>query len=657
MSLEDYQTLAAEAIGCRLHDYNAKEDRDRDPTDSRRVFLSLGSVLPLSNDTAVINITNKRQQFLTDIIGEFYNNLPDNFEAKNGAYIDKNLLPIFKKNFLFTYKEYLLIYSKLPELQRNIIDTEKTKKALMKMDSLEGEEWRRKSNSLFGIRKEELPLAQKYQKKQESLEYDVYSLLEKRKSSFGEEGELLAMAMLNSPDKYTDDIQGYINYIYSRRRDFYDKVLAHSVPVLIPEKNRMRHTYITGGSGSGKSELLRLIAREYALSNKDYCAAVIVEPHGDLAEQVAKFRCFAAGSSRLVYIDPNLREGYSPSFNPLTLPSGANPDVYAQQLLSVFEQLLEGGGDKSLTLNMQALLLPCLKVLVEYEGATLLDLHRMMQDDERSKKYIELGKQSRNAITSDFFSYEFHSTKWSPTKNAISTKISSLLNTETEQALFLNESTFNLEDIIENRRTLVLKFSKGRVGELSAKTFGRFIIAALQGLAMRRADLPEDKRVPVHLIVDECQNYITKDIENILQETRKYKLYATLCQQIYGIGMSTELKRIILGNCKMKMVGQNGDNETHSAMAQSMNVDESFFKDLGVGEFVTKIGENEPFTLFVNDFLIGTDGIFQQSPEEWQKTVSYQIATYYRSNDGNGEPEGYAEPEEKGAEPIDDMEF
>lgn len=85
-------------------------------------------------------------------------------------------------------------------------------------------------------------------------------------------------------------------------------------PVRVAEDQRLRHSYITGQSGSGKSELLKLIVHEY-VTRPEYCAVVVLDPHGDLAEEIARWRVFS-GRDQLLYVDPYLKYHHAPTINP-----------------------------------------------------------------------------------------------------------------------------------------------------------------------------------------------------------------------------------------------------------------------------------------------------------------------------------------------------
>jgi|TARA_A100000171_G_C2139707_1_gene153904 Type IV secretory system Conjugative DNA transfer len=450
--------------------------------------------------------------------------------------------------------------------------------------------------------------------------------------------QLVRMVKNYNPDIFTPNLEGWGNLLISFNNEFI-KATCRDQFYYFKETDRAKHTYITGGSGAGKSELLKQLIWSY-LSVMDYASLVVIDPHGDMSRQIARWRYFWHNPNKLVYIDPNLSQNHTPAFNPLDLPEGVNADVYAQQLVSAFEHLLEGDGGHSLTVNMRALLLPCLKVLLKMEGATLLDLQRFMatgSGNTRAEKYINLGCQDSNVLTADFFQHEFTSNKFDSTKQSIATKITSLINTEAEQRLFLNPSTFDLLDIIEKRQVLLLRFSKGEIGESSSKALGRFIVAALQSIAMRRASEEEADRVPVHLFLDECQNFISKDVESILQEARKYKLHLTMAQQIYGMGMSADMKKIVMGNSHIKIAGLNGDHSTQSAMGASMRATPDLFENLKTGRFLVQVGEHDPLEVGVLDFMIDDPSLdpehhanMYQSKVEFTVLCNKQLSLYYR---------------------------
>ena len=89
------------------------------------------------------------------------------------------------------------------------------------------------------------------------------------------------------------------------------KFLCEPVPLKIPESARAEHTYLCGATGSGKTELLKLLIHSYMVNHPE-TAVVIIEPSGKLAPEVARFRENYA-SDRLIYVTYDRDDGLAPT--------------------------------------------------------------------------------------------------------------------------------------------------------------------------------------------------------------------------------------------------------------------------------------------------------------------------------------------------------
>ncbi|EAY29420.1 helicase HerA domain-containing protein [Microscilla marina] len=142
----------------------------------------------------------------------------------------------------------------------------------------------------------------------------------------------------------------------------------------IPLTALKKHTYITGRSGSGKSELMKVLfytLQKQSHKNHQY-SLLLLDPHGDLAEEMFSFQLNGqkeGGRERVLYIDPYMESGYTPVINPLELPNNIkNPeerdamiDLLSQELAGIFQEMIVGS---TLSLQMEALLVPCIAVLL-----------------------------------------------------------------------------------------------------------------------------------------------------------------------------------------------------------------------------------------------------------------------------------------------------
>jgi len=425
--------------------------------------------------------------------------------------------------------------------------------------------------------------------------------------------------------RYTPDYAGYCRYLSDVDPDFM-AFLNEGIPVYLPLRPA-RHCYVTAGSGSGKTELLKVLVHGY-MGDPDGGAVVILDPHGEVAEQVARWQEFAH-NDRLVYIDPALDEVFKPTLNPLQLPEGASLDVVAQQLLDAFEQILAGsGGSTEISNNMRALLMPSFSVLLAQQGKTLFDLYRAFNGSDAD--LIAAGCKSSNFIVKDFFENAFSEKRFSGTKGSIATKLYSILSTDAQRALFVGQTTFDLGKLIEQRKIIVFNLSIGRIGATAAECFGRFVMASLQGLAMRRAAEPEKKHVPIHLLIDECQNFIAPSVVRMMTETRKYGLHLTLVQQQLGFNMDYDTRRAVLGNSTLKFTGRNNDIKTLQDIHAITGVELDELQSLDVGQFSVKVDPHKPFTVKVSGHLVGNANAM--SAEEWERVKADQLRRYYRDS-------------------------
>src|SRR5512132_2266546 len=243
-----------------------------------------------------------------------------------------------------------------------------------------------------------------------------------------------------------------------------------------------------------------------------------------MAGQVARWRQNRSGE-RCVILDLSLRDGYTPVINPLQLAdrSPENIDLMAQLFVSAFNEIM---GISQLTLNMKVLLHPCVSVPLELGDANLPAPPRLL-DDERNAGLLARAQATHSYRKHrEFFAYEFDQADYHQTKRAVCKKIQSLLNYQAFYNLTVGQSTVDLRALMDSRQLVVFNLSKGKLGLEAMPAFGKLLVAMFQGLALRREACKESARVPVHLIIDECHNFLTPAVDDILKESSVLKGYA-----------------------------------------------------------------------------------------------------------------------------------
>lgn len=438
-------------------------------------------------------------------------------------------------------------------------------------------------------------------------------------------------------NRYSTDPMGYCRYIFDRLPRQEQEFLQQPQAFLIPETAREKHSYINGGTGSGKSEMMKTIIHHY-LTKDPSTALVLIDPHGKLAQEVAQFQENATGE-RLVFIAPDLDRTQSPIFNPFDIGKGLDDiglDIAVQELVGAFREILQ---DVGFTPQMETLLKPCIATLLLYPNGNLYHLQQMMDEDESKELLVFALEHLPNPAQRNFLKTDFLKASYAPSRQSIRTKLQSLLNSQIFLNFTVGQSTFSLSEAVAERKLIIFSLSRN-AGMETSDTMGRFILASLQSLAMQRASLSSEalENVPaIHLFIDECQHYITPSIETILTETRKYKLYLTLANQFLDQIDSKRIRNAIKGNTALKITGRQTEPDTLATIAKTTGVDPEELKHLKIGQYQVKTGILEALKIDGLTKTVGSRNDMKK--EEWEAVKAEQIARFYRKSTCNQDEE------------------
>ncbi|HSE61513.1 MAG TPA: type IV secretion system DNA-binding domain-containing protein [Candidatus Saccharimonadales bacterium] len=304
--------------------------------------------------------------------------------------------------------------------------------------------------------------------------------------------------------------------------------------------DRGRHVYIIGQTGTGKSGLLELFALSDVFHRQGYA---IIDPHGDFAINNLKF----VPSSRIkdvVYFNP-ADTAYPVGFNPMEVIDPNMKNNISSEIIGVLKRMFgESWGPR-----LEYILRYTILALLDYPNTTLLDIAPMLTDKKFRKKVVE---NCQDAVVRQFWNVEFAS--W--TEKFAAEAIAPVLNKVgafTANPIIRNivgqpKSTFNIRQIMDEGKILVVNLSKGLIGEDNAAILGSFIVTKIQLAAMSRSDIPNvDDRRPFYLYVDEFQNFATDSFATILSEARKYGLNLTVANQ-YVSQMTDTVRAAVFGN-------------------------------------------------------------------------------------------------------------
>lgn len=429
--------------------------------------------------------------------------------------------------------------------------------------------------------------------------------------------------------KYGNDQLGYCRYVFDRLDEQSQEFLLQPRPFEIAESQRERHTYISGGTGSGKSEKLKALIHHYLTVNTQ-TAIVLIDPHGKIAEEVARFPENYT-NDRLVFIAPDFDLTKSPVFNPFEFSNSATPqglDIAVQELMGAFREILTEGMEFSP--QMETLLKPCITALLQYPEGNLYHLQQMM-DEQEAKPFLEFADTVlTNPVQKNFLKTDFLKKVYRPSRQSIRTKIQSLLNSQIFLNFVIGKSTFSLAECIHQKKLVIFSLSRNTGAETS-DTIGRLILANLQSLAMQRAALTRkelENVPPIHAFIDECQHYVTPSIETILTETRKYKLHLTLANQFLDQIDDRRIKNAIKGNTAVKITGRQTEPSTLESIARITGTPADEIRNLNTGQYHIKAGTLE--SAKVSGYTNLLDVSHSMTAQEWEQVRERQLERYYR---------------------------
>jgi CxxC-x17-CxxC domain-containing protein len=307
----------------------------------------------------------------------------------------------------------------------------------------------------------------------------------------------------------------------------------------IKTDDRRRHMYVIGKTGMGKTNLLETMAIQDIQNGK---GVAFIDPHGDTAEKLIK----AIPSNRIndvIYFNP-ADQDFPIAFNVMESIDPKQRHLVASGLIGVFKKIwADSWGPR-----LEYILRNAILALLEYPGSTLLGVTRILVDKNYLKRVVE---KITDPVVRSFWVDEFP--KWndrvlqeviSPIQNKVGQFLSSSL---IRNIVGQTKSAFDIRELMDDQKILIMNLSKGRIGEDNSALLGAMMITKIQLAAMGRVDIDEEARNDFYLYVDEFQNFATESFANILSEARKYRLNLILANQ-YILQIDEKVKDAIFGN-------------------------------------------------------------------------------------------------------------
>jgi energy-coupling factor transporter ATP-binding protein EcfA2 len=320
----------------------------------------------------------------------------------------------------------------------------------------------------------------------------------------------------------------------------------------IKPRDRLRHIYIIGKTGQGKTTLLENMIN-FDIQNKNGLA--FLDPHGDSVQRILDY-IPKERIDDVIYFNPT-DVNHPIAFNPLEKVSWEHRHLTAISLLSIFKKIWVDAWSA----RMEYILTNTLLALLEWPNSTLLDVNRLLADEKFREKVVNNLKDEvvKAFWKQEFAKYhlQFRTEAIAPIQNKIGQFITNPL---IRNIIGQTESAFDLRKIMDEGKIFLANLSVGAIGEETSRLLGGLLITKFQLSAMSRVDVPEEKRKDFYLYIDEFQNFATESFINILSEARKYHLSLILAHQ-YLDQVPEEIIKAVFGNVGTFIVFRLGAND------------------------------------------------------------------------------------------------
>lgn len=317
--------------------------------------------------------------------------------------------------------------------------------------------------------------------------------------------------------------------------------------IRITDEDRVRHFYIIGQTGTGKTTLMKNMIVQDIQRGDGVC---MIDPHGTDIEDVLG----AVPPEReqdVIYFDPS-RMDRVVGLNMLEYDY-SKPEqktFVVNELFSIFQKLYGANPESMGPMFEQYFRNATMLVMEDPEsGNTLMDIGRVMADARYRRKKLE---KAKNPVVVQFWKEIAGKAGGEASLENIVPYIVSKFDVFTANdymrpIIGQQHSAFDFRKVMDERKILLVNLSKGRLGEINANLIGMIFVGKILMAALSRVDDPTRGFPPFYLHMDEFQNVSTNSISAILSEARKYKLGLTIAHQFIA-QLQPDIKDSVFGN-------------------------------------------------------------------------------------------------------------
>lgn len=320
---------------------------------------------------------------------------------------------------------------------------------------------------------------------------------------------------------------------------------------LLPEQRKI-HMHVIGSSGSGKSKLLEWMMRGDLRNRQGFC---LVDPHGTLYDDLVTYCAHHVLDREVIQLNLSKPDAVV-GFNPFARTENGDVSVQVDRRIAATMRAWNvEDTDQTPTLARTLRLiytvmlelnlgLPQVAHLIDFNSAEIRGrLIEKLRSPLIQREWRELqGMKAK---------------EWrEETLSARNRLFKFLTSTTLARFMGVPDRSLNLQQIMDEGKVLLLNLAPSdHLSHDNAKAFGALLVNEFYECALRRKRDGTTGRspAPYYLYIDEFQNFVTLDIDDMLDQVRKFGLYLCLAHQRFG-QMDENIADAVLTNCQIKAV-------------------------------------------------------------------------------------------------------
>ena len=320
--------------------------------------------------------------------------------------------------------------------------------------------------------------------------------------------------------------------------------------IQIKRDDRRRHMYIVGKSGVGKSQFMAGMAIQDIINGEGVC---VLDPHGDLIDNILERIPPARAEDVVLFAPADLERPIALNLLEFDENFPEQKTFVINEMIKIFDKLYDlnqTGGPIFEQYIRNAMLL----IMSDpSSGSTLMEVPKVLADPEFRKLKLE---RCHDQTVVDFWRKEAEKAggeaALANVVPYVTSKLTQFISNDTMRPIIgQQKSSFNLRQIMDDKKILLIDLSKGAIGEMNAFLLGMILVGKLLMSALSRTNIPLERRSDFYLYIDEFQNFTTDSVSTILSEARKYGLNLIIANQYLGQlvkNQDTTIRDAVFGN-------------------------------------------------------------------------------------------------------------